>query len=210
VARYTYYTCRILSLACCVAIGATTCAGAATAPEASQPGVGSRLMARLERLLSAKCLTPDAGRTLTELVAAGRLQPVLPSDFTLVRGDIRADQIELEIRDQAQHSYGIALALAGSRGGTPDGQGRNFLFYLTPSPESPNERAAQALLAVAALFDEAIPDAAMQSCSGKDAPRGERRYPRTLSLAGAVVDVLIVLAATVFGLRVVRRRGELT
>lgn len=209
-ARYTYYTCRLLSLACCLTVGAPTCAGAAPASEASQPGVGSRLVARLERLLSARCLTPEAGRTLTDLVAAGGLQPVLRSDFTLVRGDIRVDQIELEIRDQAQHSYGIALALAGSRGGAPDGQGRNFLFYLTPSPEPPNERARTALLAVAAVFDEAIPDTAIQSCSGKDTPSGERRYPRTLSLAGAVVDVLIVLTATVFGLCVVRRRGELT
>ena len=135
------------------------------------------------------------------------MQPVLSSDFTLVRGDIRVDQIELEIRDDGQRPYGIVLAFAGARGGEPDGRGRNFLFYLTPSDAPRNDRARAALLAVAALFDRAIPDTAIQSCSGADTPRGERRYPRTLSLISAVVEALIVLTALLFGLWAVRRRA---
>src|SRR5262249_45346240 len=98
----------------------------------------------------------------------------------------------------------------GSRTGKADGEGRLFQFYLSPSPRSPNPRATAALLAVASLFDHGIPDTVLARCAGDDARhRGEdRRYPRALILASATVQILILLAAVVFGMRVIRPARE--
>jgi hypothetical protein len=110
-----------------------------------------------------KHLSPAVGQALQD-AATDALQPVLRSGFTVTRVDVRDDEIELEIQDQRSSPYGITLALRGSkRSAAPDGQGRNFLFYFTPSPAPANPDAATALLAAAARFDQAIPDTALQA-----------------------------------------------
>ena len=145
---------------------------------------------------------------MEELVATGALQPVLASDFTLVGGSVRAQEVELEIQDRDRHSYRITLALAGSNRGTPDGQGARFLYYLAASERPPNPRATTALLALAALFDGAIPETALARCAGGDAPRGDRRYPRRLALASAVLEWSIVMASILYALRAIRPAGR--
>jgi hypothetical protein len=169
-----------------------------------------RLFAGLNHALVPTCLTPDVGSAMSNVVATGALQPVLGEDFTLVRGDIRDNQIELEIEDRAHQSYAVTLALQGARTEPADGHGRNFQFYLAPSTSPPNPRATAVLLGVAAQFDQGIPDTALAPCGGGDEDRGvggramgDGRYPRVLFLASAVAEVLIVVAAILFALRTI-------
>ena len=83
--------------------------------------------------------------------------------FTVTHVDVRADTIELAIRDADHGEYEITLALPESKcDGPPDGRGRNFLFYLAPAEKGSNPAASSVLLAAAARFDQAIPDAALR------------------------------------------------
>ena len=183
-----------------VFISAAPCLGGA---EPSSEGRVGRLVQRfrdsLDRVLVPRCLTPEAARVMSELVARGALRPVLGQEFTLERGDVRGSEIELEIRDGAGQSSSIVLTLAGSSGGRADGQGRLFRFYLQSTASS---RAAQALLEVAALFDQAIPDTALERCAGG----GEHRYPRVLILASALAQWLVIAAAVIYGLAALRSK----
>jgi hypothetical protein len=107
-------------------------------------------------------LTPAVG-TMIRNAAPGALEPVLHGGFSVTRVDIFGDTIEVAIRD-ADREYTVTLALADAkRPAPPDGRGRNFLFYLAPTENRSNPAASSALLAAAARFDQAIPDAALQS-----------------------------------------------
>jgi len=202
---------RVVSRGACHLLLALWAALVALTPAQAEPDAAAgngaswtqRLRDRVDRLLLPRCLTPDAGRALQALVAAGALQPVLANEFTLLRGDVGGDRIELEIEDAAHQPYGITLALPGTRSGTPDGHGQRFLFYLKAPASPPSPRARAALLAVAALFDGAVPDSALAPCGGGDETPTERRYPRALVLAGAALQVLAIAAAILFGLRAI-------
>jgi hypothetical protein len=206
----------LLALACGVALlwSATPAAHAEPAAGAQNVPMIHRLLDPLEQFLVPKCITPAVDRVFNDLVAARAFQPVLGDGFTLERVEAHVDQIELEIQDGTHRQYGITLALT-SKSGKPDGQGRQFLFYLVASPSSPNLQAKTALLALASLLDEAIPETALVRCSGeaheaRGAPFAERRYPRALALASALAEVMVLLTAVIFGLRAVRPRGGLT
>lgn len=190
-------------LLCVASLLIAVTAQAQHAAPAQPPALVDRVLERIDRSLLHRCLTPEAGRAMSDLVAAGALAPVLGSDLTLARGDVRGDQIELVFHDQAQHSYSITLALPGAKTGQPSGKGARFLFYVDPSPDM-NPRVVDTMLAAAALFDGAIPETALQRCAGADAPQADPRYPRAIALGSAVAEVLIVLFAIVFGLRAIR------
>jgi hypothetical protein len=161
------------------------------------------------------CLTPAVGSALSEVVAAGGLTPVLAAEFTLARTSIQGNHIEVEIRDRDQRAYAVTLALPGSGYGEQHDKGRLFLFHLAPPAGPPNPRATAALLAIASIFDAAIPDTALVPCPQTDRPRerehqapaetgqpqarGERRYPRWLALAGAAAQLAIIVAACLYG-----------
>jgi hypothetical protein len=198
--------CSRLALACgAILLMPMPGQGGAAVEEPNEASVVGRLGAGLDRLLAPRCLTPAVSGALADLVATGALQPALRGDFTLEEMAVSADHIEVEIRDQARRSYGITLAFPGSRGGRPDGEGRHFSFYLAASPPSPNPRASTVLLTAAALFDQAIPEAALRCAGADEVHRDEdRRYPRALALASGIAQVSVVLAAILFGLRVVR------
>jgi hypothetical protein len=176
----------------------------------------------------ARCLTPEVGRVLGDLVAAGGLQRALGTEFVVASGQIGGDRIELRIQDRDQVTYALALALPESTHDHPDGIGRRFAFYVDTSsnPMGPSVKAA--LLAVAAIVDQAIPDTAFQQCSQPGAGRanefgsehepavqpparsdtgpavpdhGPHRYPRVLALAGAMGEIVILTVAIVFGTR---------
>jgi hypothetical protein len=174
---------------------------AAAAEPPTAPGIGVGVRAGLERLLYARCLTPDAGAALNRLVESGRLASVLPREWTLTRGAVGSEEIGIEVRDPAQHLHAVTLALVERGDAAPDGRGRNLIFYLSPSASAADAPARPILLALAAAFDAAIPDSAIQPCAGKDAPRGERRYPRRVALLGGLAEIAIVLAAIGYGLR---------
>ena len=205
--------CRLAGLWCCMAV----VAGAP--PARAQSDAGERVAPLVDRLadrLLPRCLTPAVGQVLQDLVAAGKLQALLSNEFTLMSGNVGADQIELKIQDPAQHLYAIALALPGSKSGQPDGQGRNFLYFVEAPGSPPNPRATQVLLAIASLLDAAIPDTAIERCAGTgeahdgggpSESHADRRYPRALALASAVVQVLIIAAAIAFGLYAIRPRS---
>ncbi len=179
-----------------------------------------------------RCLTPSAERVLRETITQPAFRRVLEDALTLERVHMHDDQIELEVRDRTDHRYGITLVLPESKRGEPDGTGSRFLFYFAPAPFPLPPRTRAALVAAAAIVDRAIPDAALVQCSQapvddkqaeKEAPnepgvpstahpqnRGqppsEHRYPLALALTSAGLQVLVVLAAVSFGLRVVRPR----
>ena len=114
-----------------------------------------------------KHLSPAVGQVLQN-AAQDALLPVVQRGFTVTRVDVHDDTIELAIEDQRATPYGITLALPeAAHAARPDGQGRNFRFYLSPSQGPPNPDATAALLASAALFDQAIPDAALQSAASE-------------------------------------------
>jgi hypothetical protein len=201
---------RLLALACCVALlgGATAAHGAPAAGELDALHLLRGLLAPLDRLLTNRCVTPAANRVFEGLKAAGAFQRVVHDEFTLARVGAYPERIELEIQDAAHHPYAITLALRASKSGKPDGQGKHFLFYLEASASPPSAHATSTLLAAASLVDEAFPEAALERCAGGNAPHHDRRYPRALILASAMVELLILIAAIVFGLRAIRSPGE--
>ncbi len=197
-------TCQLLRLACLVLL--------------SGVAVGARAES------ASRCLTPEVEHALGPLVEGGGLQSALGQDFRLTRGDIGGNQIELEIQDQAQHPYGLVLALPESRSGPSDGAGLRFAYYLDPAAAS-NSGAKAALLAAGAIIDRAVPDTALQPCSqpavreagvgaapdGATVPvagatstdnaagRPPGRCPRALALGSAVAQIAVVLVAILYG-----------
>jgi hypothetical protein len=170
-------------------------------------GSARLLVDRLDHALMARCLTPAAEQAMSGVVASGALHSVLGSDLSLVNGVVRASQIEVEIADRAQRSYRITLALPGVQEGKPDGEGRQFLFYLAAT-NPPHPRASRALLEIAASFDKAIPETALIRCSGTTEPQGDPRYPLGLALGSALAELAIIVTAMVYGLRAVRPGGR--
>jgi hypothetical protein len=162
-----------------------------------------RVLDRIDQSLLHRCLTPEAGSAMNDLVATGALKPVLGDDLVLASGAVRGDQIELGFQDRQSRSIALTLALPGAKSGEPDGRGERFLYYLSaPADLTPAVRTK--MLAAAALFDGAIPDTALRRCAGGEAPKADPRYPRSIALGSAVVELMIVLVAVVFGLRATR------
>lgn len=167
------------------------------------PSLMRRLADSIDRSLVARCLTPDVGTAMSQVVASGALKPVLTSDLALTRGNVGGQEIEIQIEDSSHQAYTLTLALPGARADEPAGRGTRFWFYLAPSNPT-NARARDALLALAGLFDAAIPETALVACGGRDQPREDPRYPRSLALGSAVVEALIIIVALIFGLRAIR------
>jgi hypothetical protein len=162
-----------------------------------------RVLDRIDRSLLRRCLTPDAGRAMSDLVAAGALTEVLGDDLVLARGDVGGDRIELRFQDPQQRSHTITLALPGAVSGQPDGKGARFLYYVSATADlTPAIRST--MLAAAAVFDGGIPETALRRCAGAEAPKADPRYPRSIALGSALLELMIVLAAVVFGLRALR------
>jgi hypothetical protein len=192
----------LLAVACIVSAGAARHAQGEEANEGLARFFRG-LAGRLDRMLVARCLTPEAARAMSDAVARGELEPVLGNEWTLERADLRGSAIDLEIRDPAGRAHTVTMALPGGASGSPDGQGRLFRFHLGES-SSPDPRADRALLGLAALFDRVIPETALERCAGGDERRGEGRYPLALVLASAFLQLLVIAAAILFGLRAVR------
>jgi hypothetical protein len=174
--------------------------GAALAAVAPRPTLLQRLFARVDDLVATRCLTPASGEALQGAVAAGALQAALGEGFELSKGGIQPHHIDIEIRDGDGNAHVVRVAIRGSESAAADGAGGVFDFYLRDSAADP--RARQALLAIAAAVDAAIPETTLERCAGAGAPHAERRYPRLLALSAAVLQVLVVTAALIFALRV--------
>jgi hypothetical protein len=184
---------------------------------ASPDGVRS---ARAES--AGRCLTPAAEVALRDAIAQPAFRRALENGLGLERLLVQGDHIELEVRDRADRSYGVTLVLPESKRGEPDATGGRFLFYLTPAaaPVPPEARAA--LLAAASIVDRAIPDAALVRCGGAPStgpgpsstappqnggqPSPEPRYRLALALVSAAVQIMVLAAAVLFGLRTIRPR----
>lgn len=191
---------RMLLVCGAIVLGA---AFPARADEQAASSLLSRMDGRADTLLLPRCITPAAGHAFEDLIEAGAVRAALPSDFSMTSGVIHDNEVELKIEDAEHHAYAITLALTASNQGRPDGQGRNFLFYFAPAATPADARAASALLALASLFDGAVPDAGLVYC-GANEPHSDRRYPRGLILASAVAEGLVVLAAIIWGMRAIR------
>lgn len=174
--------------------------GAALAEGAPQPSLLRRLFARVDDLVTVRCLTPASGEALQRAVADGVLQAALGNTYKVSKGGIQPHHIDIEIRDRSGAAHAVRVAIRGSESGPADGAGAVFDFYLRDAGADPRTRAA--LLAVAAAVDAAIPEATLERCAGSDAPHADRRYPRALALGGAFVQLLIVIAALFLALRI--------
>lgn len=178
---------------------AVTTARAATP---SEPSAGTGIRARLARDMLPHCLTPDAGRALNALRESGRVAATLPEGWSLTGGEIRSDAIVVEIGDRDGARHAITLALPGStQAKGAEARGRTFAFAVTGTP-LPSAR--KALLDLAALVDEAIPDTALQPCSGHQPSPGDDVATHRRSLLSASLQMAIVVAAITFGLAALR------
>ena len=101
----------------------------------------------------------------------------------------------------------VTLALPGTKDGEPFARGERLWAYVTRAKPL-NPRVEEALLALARILDAAIPETALTACAGGEAPTADRRYPRVIALTSAVVEVLIVLVAVLFGVRAMREPDE--
>lgn len=181
-------------------LGLTILSSSGFAADGSDEPLLRRFVERLDRSMVSRCLTPAAGTAMSELVGSGALQPVLGSYFVLKRGNVGGDHIEIEIEDHTHATYGLTLALPGTKTGEPAGRGARFWYYLAPT-NAPDPRAAEALLALAQRFDAAIPEAALAPCAGAGPSREEPRYPRALALGSAWLGVMVLLGTIVYGVR---------
>jgi hypothetical protein len=167
---------------------------------------------------ASRCLTPAAETALRDTISQPAFQRVLENGLRLEGVHLLKDQIELEVHDRTDQSYRIALVLPESKRGEPDAAGGRFLFYLAPAASPVPSQTKAALLAAAAIVDQAIPDAALVRCgqSPPDEPStsppqnpvqppAEQRYPLALALLSAGVQVIVILGAILFGVRAVRR-----
>lgn len=167
--------------------------------------------ARAAGAQSSRCLTPEAGLALQRVVATGALHGVLGPKLKLQKLNVTGQHVELAVSDERQREHGITLALPNATSGPADGQGRQFSYHLTPTADHPSE-VANALLAAAALFDQAIPQTAIVSCAGDPLPPVEQKAAiqeagssRGVAFVSALAQIAVLVVATVVGLYVVRR-----
>ncbi len=170
-----------------------------------------------------RCLTPSTEVALRDAIAQTEFQRVLENGLRLENVLVQGDQIDLEVHDRTDQSYGITLVLPESKRGEPDATGGRFLFYLAPAPAPVPPQTRAVLLAAAAIVDRAIPDTALVRCGqtqpseasasstpspqNPGQPPAEHRYPLVLALISAGVQIMVLLAAILFGLRVIRPRA---
>lgn len=201
------WRCRIVCGVALLLLASGNRGAADSAGDAGTSSLWRSFTSGVDRALVSRCLTPAAGTAMSELVAAGTLKPILGDAFTLKRGHVGGDAIQIELEDPLQRLYVLTLSPAGARTEEPAGRGARFWFYPAPT-NPPDPRAQEVLLALAARFDAAIPDAAFAPCAGTNQPGEDPRYPRRLALASAVVETLIIIAAVLFSLRTIRRLDQ--
>jgi hypothetical protein len=146
-----------------------------------------------------RCITSAAGERFQERIAAGAVRAALGSDFAMTGGAIHDGTVHLQVDDADHRRYEILLTLTAADRGPPAARGRNFLYYFGTPPPPADSRAAAALLTLAALFDDAVPDTALSSCGAP--PTG---YSRLLFVASALVEIVIIAAAIIWGIRAIR------
>jgi len=153
-----------------------------------------------------QCLTPATEQAVRELFDAGTLQTTLGPDLTLTGVSVTGTRIEVRAQSAGGGVHGIDLVV-GATERPPDGQGRRFAYLALP-PAAP-ESIVRALLATADLIDRTVPEAAFVDCGPSAAgvhggldPTMHRR--RGSALIRATAQVLILLAATIFGWRALR------
>jgi hypothetical protein len=145
------------------------------------------------------------------------LHGLLSNELTLQDVNLAKQEIVVSVDDQAQRPYQITLAVPDPTRGKADGHGQHFDFYLAATNTTDNRNVAMALLGIAALFDQVLPDSALAGCGGdamvpapqpEPAPAsvaGSDTVPRVLTLISAMLQVLVVIAALWFGRRAIRR-----
>lgn len=159
-----------------------------------------------------QCLTPAAEDALRRVLTTGELRRTLAPSLTFSGVSVSADAIVVRADDEGRQPHAITLTLESPIDRPADGRGKRFAFYLTPSlPTDSSVR--KALLDAGDMIDRAVPDAALGKCSLDEdhAPpstpprRQSDHVTRAVALLSAVVQVVVLGAATVFGWRGIRR-----
>jgi hypothetical protein len=137
----------------------------------------------------------------------------LGSSLSVQSLSLSGKRLELTVADDAPQRHTIALVLPEEASGQPDGQGQRFGFYFAPGSHPLDPDTRRALLAAAALLDQAIPDAALVDCSGPARREGEHApptagpgYPRTRAFTSASIQLAIVFVALLWGRWRIRER----
>ena len=159
-----------------------------------------------------RCLTPDTGRVLRDVLATGAVQRRLPSGFSIENVEIAGQAIALSVLDPEQVRYELTLRVAPAE---KTGR-RRFTFAIGDGSHPPPRAVGDALVAAAGILDDAIPDALLADCSSSaDDPGGRAagtegthalRLPPALALVSAVAEVSIIVAAIVFSLAAIAKR----
>lgn len=162
---------------------------------------------------AARCLTPEAGAALRTVAESGALAGALGPRLRLAKLNIAGATVEIVVSDAAQREHGISLALPEADRGTPDGQGRQLWYYLAAPRGDRSPDATRALLAAAALVDQALPPSAIVLCGGDPRPAPaletapiESGSSRAHALVSAALQIAIVITAVWVGLSVTRSR----
>ena len=157
-----------------------------------------------------QCLTPAAETALRQILDAGTLRETLGNDLTIESVNMAGDRIELRVTDRSGRRFGVNLNLSSDWFNLgADGHGTRFVFHLLRT-DTLEERHDKALLAAAEQIDRAIPDAALAECGGAPSEGGKPPpapdfYTRASALGSAIIQVAILLGASVYSWHSIRR-----
>jgi hypothetical protein len=162
-----------------------------------------------------RCLTPDTGRVITDVLATGAVQRRLPNGVAIENVEIGGQEIALSVLDPQHVRYEVRLQVAPTTRRAGKTGGRNFTFAIADTPNPPAQELADALFAAAGLLDDGIPDSLLVDCSSRAGDPGGRSggpdashaltLPPALALVSAVAEVSIIIAAIVFGIGAIAR-----
>lgn len=162
-----------------------------------------------------RCFTPAAENALRTLLTTGALNTSLAPSLTFSGVNVSVDEIVLRAEDTRRQQHAVTLSLDSLTNRQADGRGKQFAYYLTaPLPTDPRVR--QALLSSSDLIDRAVPAAALVDCSPDedhappDAPaqRQPDHVTRAVALSSAVMQILVLVLATVFGWRAITAHAD--
>jgi len=180
--------CITVVVAGCLALIGNPVAGS----QEDSPSLRDRVRRFAERTLEHRCLTPAVDGVFNHAVASGAFQAALGATFRITDASSREGRIELSVAKPGGRAHTVTLAVERTVGRTSDGHAGDFVFYLQPGADA---ESSSVLLELARVLAERIPDTAFASCRSRE----EGFSTRAVTLVSAALEVLVVVAALLFG-----------